>query len=182
MRLSRTLTAGAALIAFASLTGCGGDSDGGSGGKGATDDLGLPAAGDIASIEKFVNQHATCSNLRTDDEGKQHWETLAKDPAWAIKERALCDDGANQRVTLLAISDMAKFQAANRKASEGGKNNKALIGKDFAVVAEGDDTGQALIKAKMLVLTCSGDDQIPGGFKQHKGLAEGCILTDYNRP
>ncbi|MET9320865.1 hypothetical protein ABZX75_11865 [Streptomyces sp. NPDC003038] len=175
MRLSRTLTAGAALVALVSLTGCGG------GGDGATDDLGLPSAGDIASIEKLVNQYATCDNLRPRDEKEDRWGTLAKDPAWAIKERARCDDDSNQNITLLAISDMAKFQAANRKASEGGKNNEALIGKNFAIVAEGDETGQALMKAKMLILTCSGDYPIPGGYKQHKGLAEGCVLTDYNR-
>ncbi|MEV7173135.1 hypothetical protein AB0O18_25970 [Streptomyces sp. NPDC093224] len=172
MRLTRTLTAAAALVALTALTGCGGD---------PADDLGLPAAGDIASIQKLINQHALCDNLRPDDEGKSRWKTFAQDPAWGIKERALCDDGSSNRITLLSISDMAKFQAANRKASEGGKNHEVLLGKDFALVPEGSETNQALLKAKLLVLVCSGAYEIPSGFQQHKGLADGCILTDYNR-
>ncbi|MCY0961744.1 hypothetical protein [Streptomyces sp. H27-H5] len=176
MRLSRTLMAGAALIALASLTGCGGDGD--AGGGGSTGDLGLPAAGDMASIEKFVNQHAQCNNLRpSDDEGSGLLEKEAADPAWAIKERAVCDDGSHQTITLLAISDMAKFQAANNA----GKKYEALVGKNFAVVPEGDTTVQALMNAKMLLLVCKGGYEIPSGYAQHKGSAEGCILTDYAR-
>ncbi|MFE0579108.1 hypothetical protein [Streptomyces sp. NPDC058874] len=172
MRQTRTLAAAAALVALTALAGCGGD---------PADELGLPAAGDIASIQKLINQHAVCDNLRPDDEGKDRWEAFAQDPAWAIKERALCDDASNRRITLLSISDMSKFQAANRKASEGGKNHDVLLGKDFALVPEGNRTTEALLKAKLLVLTCSGAYEIPSGFKQHKGMADGCLLTDYSR-
>ncbi|MGW0364340.1 hypothetical protein [Streptomyces sp. NPDC002990] len=176
MRLSRTLTAGAALVALASLTGCGG------GGDGTTDDLGLPSAGDIASIEKFINQHAQCKNLMGEDEGEGLLEDEAKDPAWAIKERAVCKDASNRVITLLAISDMAKFQATNRKAVANNKDAEVLVGKNFAVVPVGDHTVKALMDAKMLLLTCNPDNyKIPGGYKQHKGLAEGCVLTDYIR-
>lgn len=175
MRLSKTLTAAAALIALASLTGCGGNDEAGGG---STSDLGLPAAGDMASIEKFINQHAQCNNVRPfDDEGTGLLEKEAADPAWAIKERAVCDDGSHQTITLLAISDMAKFQATN----VAGKKYEALVGKNFAVVPEGDTTVKALMDAKMLLLVCKGDYEIPSGYKQHKGLAEGCILTDYAR-
>ncbi|WP_405491514.1 hypothetical protein [Streptomyces sp. NBC_00096] len=178
MRLSKSITAGAALVALVALTGCGGGGDKGSSGP-SKDDLGLPAAGDMASIEKFINQHAKCTNLRpVDEEGKGLLEKEAKDPAWAIKERAVCDDGSRQTITLLSISDMAKFQATNRA----GKKYEALVGKNFAVVPTDDGTVKALMNAKMLTLTCDPDGyQIPSGYKQHKGLVEGCILTDYNR-
>lgn len=198
MRLAKTLTAAAtAVLALTALTGCGGDADtggddlgGGAGISGISggapkeggapkDGPDLPSAGDMASIAKFVNQHAQCNNLQPfDDEGSGLFEKEAKDPAFAIKERAVCHDGTHNVITLLAISDMAKFQAANRD----GKKYEAVVGKDFAVVPEGDSTVTALMAAKMLLLTCDANDyQIPSGYKQLKGLAEGCVMTDYVR-
>ncbi|MFJ8161633.1 hypothetical protein ACIRBY_11915 [Streptomyces sp. NPDC096136] len=175
MRLTKTLTAVTAAVALAALTGCGSDAKG--------DDLGLPSAGDIAAVEKFVNQYAQCAHPRkAAAEGTEGILTdEAKDPEWSIKDREVCDDGAHEVVTLLSISDMAKFQAANLKASQNGKNYKALVGKDFAVVPAGDETVKKLVDAKLLLLTCGGKYEIPGGFKKHAGMAEGCVLTDYVR-
>lgn len=176
MRLSKALTTAAtAVVALTALTGCGSDSK--------DDGLGLPSAGDIASIEKFVNQHTQCNHLRTswkqDPEGILTEE--AKDPAWAIKGRGVCDDDGNDIITLLAISDMAKFQAENRKAAQNGKDVEALVGKNFAVVPVGDDSVKKLMDAGLLLMTCGSDYEIPGGYKKHAGLAEGCVLTDYVR-
>ncbi|RPF41325.1 hypothetical protein EDD96_5122 [Streptomyces sp. Ag109_G2-6] len=175
MRLTKTRTAVTAAVALVALTGCGSDAK--------DDGLGLPSAGDIAAVEKFVNQHGQCTNLRkTSAEGTEGILTdEAKEPEWSIKERAVCDDGAHQVITLLSISDMAKFQAANLKAAQSGKNYEALVGKDFAVVPAGDETVKKLMDAKLLLLTCGGKYEIPGGYKKHAGLAEGCVLTDYVR-
>lgn len=175
MRLIKTLTVMTAAVAMTALTACGSDAK--------DDGLGLPSAGDMASVEKFVNQHAQCTNLRkVSSEGTEGiLADEAKDPEWSIKERAVCDDGAHQVITLLAISDMAKFQAANLKASQNGKNYEALVGKDFAVVPAGDETVKRLMDAKLLLLACGGKYEIPGGYKKHAGLADGCVLTDYVR-
>ncbi|MFE9564093.1 hypothetical protein ACFYM0_23630 [Streptomyces sp. NPDC006487] len=195
MRLSRTLAATAtAVLVLAALTGCGGDAGesgedlgGGAGISGGApkddgapkDGADLPSAGDMASIEKFINQHAQCNNLQPfDEDGSGLFEEEAKDPAFAIKERAVCHDGSHNVITLLVISDMAKFQAANRD----GEKFEVIVGKNFAVVPEGDNTVTALVAAKMLLLTCDPNDyQIPSGYKQLKGLAEGCVMTDYVR-
>ncbi|MCX4527024.1 MULTISPECIES: hypothetical protein [unclassified Streptomyces] len=176
MRLPKALTTAAtAVVALTALTGCGSDAK--------DDGLGLPSAGDLASVEKFVNQHAQCNNLRTKKaEGTEGILTdEAKDPAWAIKERGVCNDADGDIVTLLAISDMAKFQAANHKAAQDGKVVNVLAGKDFAVVAVGGDSGKKLMDAGLLLLTCASNYEIPSGYKKHGGLVEGCVLTDYRR-
>ncbi|MFF5705203.1 hypothetical protein ACFY7H_22275 [Streptomyces sp. NPDC012794] len=72
--MSRTLTAGTALIALASLTGCGSEeAEAGSGGKA------LPKAKDVAAMERFVNQYTTCRALQTNPLEGRHGETLLED-------------------------------------------------------------------------------------------------------
>lgn len=182
MRLSRTLTAGAALMALASLTGCGGEAVAGSGGKS------LPKAKDVAAMERFVSQYTRCGNLKTDatlgkySETTSQFEDLPKGTGAGVKERAFCI-AERGPMALVAISDMKKFQLALKANEAAGKENDAvaLVGADFAVVPTDGDTTRALKASGLLTASCSAkyNSQIPSGYTKREGSAEGCVMTDY---
>ncbi|MGW6565423.1 hypothetical protein [Streptomyces sp. NPDC054975] len=178
MRLSKTLAAGAvALTALVTLTGCGGESGGGE--SGADGSLSkLPKAATIADVQQaVVERGVACDKLRQSREGMSYMEDEAKDPAWGIKERAVCKDGGGDAVTLLLIGDMAKFQESLAK---GGRSFS--IGQNFAVAAESDSSGQSLVQNGLVVLSCDAKDRekVPSGFEIHEGLVKGCFTTNYN--
>ncbi|MFF5972524.1 hypothetical protein ACFY7C_13500 [Streptomyces sp. NPDC012769] len=171
MRLQRTAAVlGAALTALVAVTGCGSTWG---------EDLGLPSAPDMAAIEKLVAAHTMCSDLRsgTNDGGAMGLE--AKDPAWAVKQRAMCGDDARDTVTLLSLSDMEKFQRANKDAAARGQGRRFLIGQDFALVAGDDATAKALLKSEVMLFTCEKGFKVPDGYRNEKPLVDGCALTDY---
>ncbi|MFJ3902058.1 hypothetical protein [Streptomyces sp. NPDC090025] len=172
MRLNRRGPAvlGAALLSLVALTGCGGDSWG--------EKAGLPAAGDIAAIEKIVAAHTTCSDLRTGTAGGRLAEET-RDPAWAVRERAVCGDDARDTVTLLSIADMAKFQRANKAAAARGKGVQVFLGQDFALAAADPRTAKALLEADVLLFACDKDFKVPDGYRNEELLVDGCALTDY---
>ncbi|MFA7763038.1 hypothetical protein [Streptomyces sp. NRRL S-448] len=182
MRLSRTLTAGAALIALASLTGCAGDGEAaaGSGGKS------LPKAKDVAAMERFVNQYTPCTDLETNPPEGRHggteFEDLPKGAGAGVKEQMYCDADRGH-IALVAISDMKKFQQALKANDAAGKESDAvaLVGVDFAVVPTEGDTARALKSSGLLVASCSAkfNSKIPSGYTKKEGKVEGCITTDY---
>ncbi|MEU8622087.1 hypothetical protein [Streptomyces sp. NPDC048623] len=173
MRLKRTAPVlGATLASLASLvalTGCSGDGWG--------EDAGLPAAGDLAALEKLVSAHTTCSDLRRSSGGPLSEQ--AADPAWAVKERAVCGDDSRDTVTLLTVSDMEKFQQANKAAAAHGKGVRVLLGQNFALSTADTPTARALLKADVLLFTCDKDFKVPDGYRNEKLLVDGCALTDY---
>ncbi|MEU9713910.1 hypothetical protein [Streptomyces sp. NPDC047976] len=181
MRTSRTLTAGAALIALASLTGCGSEeSEAGGGGKT------LPKAKNVAEMERFVSQYTTCRDLETNKPEGRHGETLFENipqgTGAGVKEQVYCDSEGGS-IALVAVSDMKKFQQA-LKANEAAGNNgaaMALVGADFAVVPSGGDTTLALKPSGLLIASCNAqfNSKIPSGYKKNEGKVEGCITTDY---
>ncbi|WP_411084027.1 hypothetical protein [Streptomyces sp. cmx-18-6] len=189
MRLPKHLATAAALIAVTTLSGCGGDS------SGPMDDLGLPAADDMASVASIVNEHAVCKKLSKGTQGpsepsnsvSDQWDPAylseeTANPDWAIKERALCKDDNGRQITLLTISDMTKFQTATSKAQANGDEKDFLVGQNFAVVPTADDTVRPLMTGGGLFITsCDPDNKsdIPSGYKIHDGLAKGCFMTDY---
>ncbi|MGW2204014.1 hypothetical protein [Streptomyces sp. NPDC001774] len=181
MRLSKTLAAGAvALTALVTLTACGGDSDGGgvggvSGGgdKGSSADSGLPKAGTMAELQKFiVGTGARCDAIGPANEVRMLEES--RDPAWSIKERNVCDD----TTVLLLIDDMAKFQGAMAKAK--GSVGRILIGQNFALTNINRD-GQQLMQGGLTHLSCSQEDRdsLPSGFTAKDALVKPCFTTDY---
>ncbi|MGW5847860.1 hypothetical protein ACWFQ8_07800 [Streptomyces sp. NPDC055254] len=195
MRLSRTLTAGAALIALASLTGCGGGGDaqvdsgigdqpnvkGPSGGKS------LPKAKDVAAMERFVSQYTVCKDLKTDatlgkySETASAFEDLPKGAEAGVKERAYCEAERGEPMALLTISDMQKFLRAAKANEDAGKDTAAMVGADFAVVPGDGDTLRALKPSGLLVASCNADfnRKIPSGYLKREGTVDGCVLTDY---
>lgn len=171
MRLKRTAAVlGAALVSLVALTGCG---------SSWGEDAGLPAAGDMAAIEKLVGAHTMCSDLRTGtgDSGVMGLE--AKDPQWAVKERGVCGNDASDTLTLLSVSDMEKFQRANKQAAAAGHDTRFLLGQDFAVVAGDPAAAKALMDSDVLLFTCAKDFKVPDGYRDEKLLVDGCALTDY---
>ncbi|MEU9310154.1 hypothetical protein [Streptomyces sp. NPDC048256] len=198
MRIRRAITIGALLLMSASLTACGGDDDKGSGnsdGKAGTSTGGsssptaastdLPEASDMASLAYFLNEHASCLDLKTgaeyDDSNYTDtdpaWgdENMTQDPAWGIKERAVCMDKYNDANTLLLLSDMKKFQTSIKERNY----SSILIGKDFAVDPGDAQTIRELKTSGLKTLHCYAEHPIPSGYKQEPALVAGCVLTDY---
>ncbi|RKT05409.1 hypothetical protein BX286_3405 [Streptomyces sp. 3211.6] len=185
MRLSRTLTAGAAVVALASLTGCGGggEAEAGSGGKS------LPKAKDIAAMERFVSQYTTCKDLQPEAPLAKHSDTrrefanYPKEPGAGVREQAYCEAERGQPIALLGISDMKKFQQALKANADAEKSEAAaaLVGADFAVVPTDDDSTRALKSSGLLIASCDAkyNSKIPSGYLKREGAVEGCLLTDY---
>ncbi|MFJ3881330.1 hypothetical protein ACIPW5_28265 [Streptomyces sp. NPDC090077] len=181
MRLPRTFTAGAAVVALASLTGCGGgEADAGSGGKS------LPKAKDVASMERFVSQYATCRDVETElpqySPMRKEFEDLPKDAGAGVKEQAYCKSEGGP-IAMLTLADMKKFQQALKANEAAGKDRfaVALVGADFAVVPTAGDTTNALKSSGLLVASCSAtyNSKIPSGYTKRDGAVEGCVTTDY---
>ncbi|WP_128976788.1 hypothetical protein [Streptomyces roseicoloratus] len=171
MRLQRTAAAlGAALTALVALTGCSSDTWG--------EDAGLPAAGDMAAIEKLVGSRTMCSDLRTGTAGGTMSQE-SRDPAWAVRERGVCGDDARDTLTLLSVADMEKFQQAAKKAAGDGHATRFLLGQDFAVVAPDPAVAKALMASDVLLFTCERDFTVPDGYRTEKLLVDGCVLTDH---
>lgn len=182
MRMSRTLTAAAALTALAALTGCGGegDSETGSGGKS------LPKAKDVAAMERFVNQYTQCNDLEKNPPEERHggtaFEDVPKGAGAGVKEQVYCD-AERGHMALVAISDMKKFQQALKANAEAGKEGDAvaLVGADFAVIPNEGGGLRALKSSGLLVASCNPkfNGDIPSGYVKRDAKVEGCILTDY---
>ncbi|MFD0146142.1 MULTISPECIES: hypothetical protein [unclassified Streptomyces] len=176
MRLTKNLAAGAvALTALVTLTACGGDSDGGvsAGDKGSSTESGLPKASTMAELQKFVvGTGAQCDEFGPSNELRMLDES--RDPAWSIKERGVC----NERLVLLLIDDMTKFQEAAAKAK--GSAGKFLIGENFALTNLGGD-GPQLMQNGLTHLSCSQEDRdsLPSGFTAKDALVKPCFTTDY---
>lgn len=197
MRIRRAVTVGALLLMTATLTACdddaaGGNSDGDGrtgastgAGSGAPKSNGLPEASDMASIAYFLNQHGSCLDLKTgaeydDSSLADHdpaWgdEKMTRDPAWGIKDRAVCRDDYDDSSTLLVLSDMKKFQTAMHAENYG----SILIGKNFAVAPGGAETIADLKTSGLVTLSCDPERQIPSGYKQEPAQVDGCVLTNY---
>ncbi|MER6158749.1 hypothetical protein ABT147_24885 [Streptomyces sp. NPDC001868] len=201
MRIKRALTIGALLLVSASVTACDGDDDkskasekasaeagnkeGGGKTSGGEASGGLPSASDMASIEYFLNQHAACLDLQT---GKEYdastqaerysaWleEDQSTDPVWAIKDRAVCMDQYDHPNTLLLISDMKQFQTTMKDKGYSG----ILIGKDFAVYPQDDQTALALRTSGLNYLACDPEFKVPSGYEQKPAQVDGCVVTTY---
>ncbi|MEU6983148.1 hypothetical protein ABZ946_06955 [Streptomyces sp. NPDC046324] len=175
MRLTKNLAAGAvALTAALTLTGCGGD-----GGAAAEGPLGgLPKADTMADVQKAVQERGEdCSPLEQSREGHSYMADEAKDPAWGIKERAVCFDSGGGSVTVLLLNDMTKFQESLAKGG-----GSFTIGQNFALAGESDSFGQALNRGGLHTLSCNkgSRDDVPSGFEIHDGLVKGCFTTNYD--
>ncbi|MFG3033298.1 hypothetical protein ACGFZJ_32900 [Streptomyces sp. NPDC048253] len=203
MRIRRAITIGALLLMSASLTACGGadgdagnsDGDGkssastgkgaGKGGSGESASTELPEASDMASIAYYLNQYGSCLDLTPgaeydDSSLADHdpaWgdDNMTRDPAWGIKERAVCRDNYDDSSTLLVLSDMKKFQTSMHAKNYG----SILIGKDFAVEPGGTETIEDLKASGLVALSCDPERQIPSGYKQEPAQVDGCVLTNY---
>ncbi|MFE7761843.1 hypothetical protein [Streptomyces sp. NPDC057438] len=199
MRIKRALTVGALLLMSTSVAACGGDDEAekpsgkasAEAGKGSEESTGekqpddLPSASDMASIEYFLNQHAACLDLQT---GKEYdastqadryaaWleEDQSTDPVWAIKDRAVCMDQYDHPNTLLLISDMKQFQTTMKEKGYSG----ILIGKDFAVYPQDDQTATALRTSGLKYLACDPEFEVPSGYEKKPAQADGCVVTTY---
>ncbi|MCZ7415003.1 MULTISPECIES: hypothetical protein [unclassified Streptomyces] len=171
MRIRQGCAAGAAAVAaLATLSGCGDD--------GPMSGMGLPKAGDMAAIEQFVNENTGCYGLKVGSGGGT-MDDEALDASWGIKERAVCEDQQDRDITLLAIGDMEKFQAATMKAEVEGDTKRFLVGQDFAVVPEGDTAARELHVAGLVLFTCEKGFEVPSGYQQEKPLVDGCTLTNF---
>ncbi|MFF1445501.1 hypothetical protein [Streptomyces sp. NPDC058295] len=200
MRIRRAITIGALLLMSASMTACGGDSDAGNsdgdGKSGASAGAGkgdssqaagtkLPEASDMASVAYYLNQYGSCLDLTPgaeydDSSLADHdpaWgdEKMTGEPAWGIKERAVCRDNYDDSSTLLLLSDMKKFQTSMHAENYG----SILIGKDFAVAPGGAETIEDLKASGLVALSCDPERQIPSGYKQEPAQVDGCVLTNY---
>ncbi|MFI1927622.1 MULTISPECIES: hypothetical protein [unclassified Streptomyces] len=198
MRLSRSLATGAATLALlATLSGCGSESESGSGartgadavfgseaesdgGSGRTTTGGLPQAPDTESVASYLNRYTPCQGVVTGDEydgghDGDAWGTdESEDPAWAIEERAVCTDGSDRPIALLTVSDMKEFQTAAKASGD-----EFLVGEDFAVVPVGDEAVRGLQRSDLRFLTCDADLAVPSGFEKEPALVDGCVLTNY---
>ncbi|MEC4018247.1 hypothetical protein [Streptomyces sp. H27-D2] len=169
MRVRKFFVFAGALAVVAGVSGCGSD---------GSEDNGLPIAGDMAGIEKFANKYTTCSGLEMDSESG-YMSSEAEDPSWAIKERAVCDDGRSDSITLLSIDNMKKFQSANKRDAAKGEGGKFLIGQDFALIPSNEQTAMELKESGTLLFTCDSDFKVPSGYVKKNALVDGCLLTDY---
>ncbi|MCX4527026.1 MULTISPECIES: hypothetical protein [unclassified Streptomyces] len=177
MRLTKTLTAVTAAVALTALTGCG---DGG----GPLAALGLPRADNMAGVEKIINAQGVCREL---EGGTQDFDEdlakVAKDPAFGVKESATCEDDRGKEMHLMLLSDMKKFQEANKKAQGADEDfdSSYLIGQNIAILPESDNAARGLVGAKFAVMTCNPKhkEKIPSGYKKDEPLVKGCLVTDY---
>ncbi|WP_322984285.1 hypothetical protein [Streptomyces sp. S584] len=191
MRLRCMVVAGAAVLALAAVSGCGGSGEGG----------GVPADGDgqsvgsggrlmdsetngrlsfptMADIETFVSQRTTCTDLHMEDKDTEHEddpEAVGVGRLWGIKERGVCWGDDRNGVTLMSVDDMKSFQTQAQKHEQDGWY---LLGEDF-VVTGGSTTRADLKGSGILAFVCDPEDPIPSGYKQEKALVDGCTLTDF---
>ncbi|WP_328725128.1 hypothetical protein [Streptomyces sp. NBC_00259] len=180
MRLSRTLTAGVAtLVALAALSGCSSD---------PMEDLGLPAADDIAGVERFVNSVSSCQELEPKGKLESGDVVDPADEAWGVGEKWYCHDEGGEEMALMTVTDMEKFQASLKKESlrqerenGSGGGDSALVGENFAVYPEDDDTVRDLMQGGLLLMACKEKykAEIPSGYTVHEGPVEGCFATDF---
>ncbi|MCC9706551.1 hypothetical protein E4N62_15490 [Streptomyces sp. MNU76] len=198
MRIKRALTIGALLLMSTSLTACGGDDKDqpsektsteagkpGSEAGGEEKSGGLPSASDIASIEYFLNKSVGCLDLMTGRdydksslaEREPAWgdSDMLDNPAWGIKERAVCKDKYDDIVTLLLTPDMKQFQTTLKEKGYSG----ILVGKDFALDPDDSQTTHELKSSGLMYLSCDPEAEIPSGYQQEPALVDGCLLTDY---
>ncbi|RST16155.1 hypothetical protein E2C00_22375 [Streptomyces sp. WAC05374] len=175
MRLTRTLATGAVVLsALVTLTGCGGDSEAAPDGPLG----GLPAANTMADVQKAITERGEdCSPLEKSREGQSYMEDEAEDPAWGIKERAVCSDKGGSPVTVLLIGDMAKFQES--LAKDGGS---FTVGQNFALAGESENFGATLNRNGLRTLSCDPDarEKVPSGYEIHEGQVKGCFTTNYD--
>ncbi|MFJ3581229.1 hypothetical protein ACIPPS_03180 [Streptomyces sp. NPDC090127] len=175
MRLSKTFAAGAvALTALVTLTGCGGDDP--------MEDSGLPKVDNMAALQQLINERgAQCDKLEPRGDEASYMEEEAKDPAWGIKERAVCHDAQGDDMVLLLVDDMTKLQETNVKAQAKDEGKDFIIGQNFAVVPVGDGTVRALMQSGLLAMTCdpSKREDIPSGFTVTESQVKGCFTTNY---
>ncbi|MDT0610878.1 hypothetical protein [Streptomyces lancefieldiae] len=161
----KILVAVAALAAVALSSGCSSE---------AADDGGLPSADSMKAAHEYVNTYAACGPVDPNsEEGSK--SAAAKDPAWSIEERGVCEDASGRTITLLRTKDMAAFQRAVQR--EGGRG--LLVGQDFAVEPTGDESIAALLKSDLMYLNCDPDDEVPSGYEKEEALVDGCWLTKY---
>uniref|UniRef100_A0AAU2JTU7 Lipoprotein n=1 Tax=Streptomyces sp. NBC_00049 TaxID=2903617 RepID=A0AAU2JTU7_9ACTN len=181
MRLSRTLTAGAALVALATLTGCGEDGEAATG----TDGKSLPKAKDVAAMVRFVNQYTVCKDLETEAKAggsaKKAFAKLPEGSGNGVKERAFCEAERGQPIVMLTVSDMKKFVAGLKAKEDAGEDGVAMVGADFAIVPGDNGTSTALKASGLLIASCKADfnSKIPSGYLKREGLVQGCLMTDY---
>ncbi|WP_329206550.1 hypothetical protein OG893_19535 [Streptomyces sp. NBC_01696] len=192
MRLRCMVAAGAAVLALAAVSGCGGSAEGGgvpadgdgqsagSGGRlmdGGTDGH-RPQAATMADIETFVSQRTTCTDLHMEDKDSEHEddpEAVGVGKLWGIKERGVCWGDDRNGVTLMSVDDMKSFQTQAKKHEQDGWY---LLGEDF-VVTGGSTTRGDLKGSGILAFVCDPEDPIPSGYKKEKALVDGCTLTDF---
>ncbi|MFF3328772.1 hypothetical protein ACFYWX_04305 [Streptomyces sp. NPDC002888] len=199
MRFKRALATCALLVMSTSVAACGSDDDKGKDGAGTgastagassrsddteSDDTEseLPQAADMASIAYYLNKYTSCLDLETGDRYDSNHEGSndswgveeAADPAWGIKERAVCTDTSGHPITLLTAPDMKKFQTAVKK-----DGTEVAVGQDFAVIPVGDQAVQELAKSDLRFLTCDPDFSAPSGYTKEPALVDGCVLSDY---
>ncbi|WP_405448478.1 hypothetical protein [Streptomyces erythrochromogenes] len=178
MRLTKTLTAVTAAVALTALTGCGGEADGG-----PLAAFGLPKADDMAALEKLLNKNGpTCRELepRTASDLEERLKDLS---AFAVKETATCKAGRDEFTSLMLLSDMKKFQEANKKALEADPDfdTSYFVGQNFAVAAGNDDAARRMKAAGLALMVCDPKfkAEIPSGYKISEELVKGCFVTDY---
>ncbi|MFJ7070050.1 hypothetical protein [Streptomyces sp. NPDC101115] len=175
MRLTKALATGAVVLsALVTLTGCG--DDGTAASDGPLD--GLPKANTMADVQKaIIERGEDCSPLEKSREGKTYMKDEAEDPAWGIKERAVCFDKGGNPVTVLLIGDMTKFQESLAK-----DGSSFTIGQNFALAGESSNFGATLNQNGLRTLSCDPDDRkdVPSGYEIHEGQVKGCFTTNYD--
>ncbi|MFE6824952.1 hypothetical protein [Streptomyces sp. NPDC057690] len=206
MRLSRSLATGAAALALlATLSGCGSDSESGSGAKTGADSVfgsdggsetgsdsgadgdsgqtttgGLPQASDTASVADYLNPYTPCQDVATGDE----YDSGHDGDAWGTDESEDPAWGIEERAVCtdgsgrpIALLTVSDMKKFQTAAKASG--DEFLVGEDFAVVPVGDEAIRSLRQSGLRFLTCDADLAVPSGFEKEPALVDGCVLTNY---
>ncbi|MFE5680093.1 hypothetical protein ACFQ7B_16500 [Streptomyces erythrochromogenes] len=178
MRLPKTLAAMTAAVALTTLTGCGGEGD-----SGPLAAFGLPKADTMAAVEQLINKNGPACRELEPGIGRKAEERLKDPSAFAVKETATCKAGREEYTTLVLLSDMKKFQEANKKALEADPDfdTSYFVGQNFAVDAGNDDAARKMKSAGLALMVCDPKfkAEIPSGYKISEELVKGCFVTDY---
>ncbi|MFI5872258.1 hypothetical protein ACIBAH_07405 [Streptomyces sp. NPDC051445] len=207
MRPSRSLAAGAASLALlAMLSGCGSDSESGSGTKTGADSVvgsgggsetgadgagtggdtgqstaaGLPQAADTASVADYLNQYTPCQDVATGDE----YDDGHDGDAWGTDESEDPAWSIEERAVCtdgsgrpIALLVVPDMKKFQTAAKSSG--DEFLVGENFAVVPVGDEAIRSLQQSGLRFLTCDADLAVPSGFEKEPALVDGCVLTNY---
>ncbi|MFF9775097.1 hypothetical protein ACF1HJ_15750 [Streptomyces sp. NPDC013978] len=137
----------------------------------------LPVAKDATAVAGFLDEHVGCED--TDYYVGDDLQEFRAEVSYAVDSAGECDVSETTDMDFVHFGSMGAFQK-DVVNSDIVNDAGLMVGMNFAVDADDDETAKTLLDAGLLYLICDPGVEIPGTYRQDEGEA-GCVLTDYAR-